>query len=125
MNTTALEAYLTIALELSQTAEDVPLATLFSKEDIAPLATLLAEEELFGFISDASEKFVDLYEHFSPVELAENFFLTRNGHGSGFLDDTPSGSDRKDDIAKALTDIAIAYGESQLFIGDDDKLHFE
>ena len=125
MNTTSLETYLKIALELSQTAEDVPLSALYTTKDIATTSVSLAEEELYGFISEASEMYTDLYDHFEPETIAILFYLTRNGHGSGFWDCVPSGSDRKDTIANELTEMASAYGSSELFIGDDDKLHFE
>ena len=49
---------------------------------------------------------------------AHDFWLTRNGHGAGFWDgDWPEPmSDRLDEAAKA-------FGEFDLYMGDDGKIH--
>lgn len=51
-------------------------------------------------------------------KIGHDFWLTRNGHGSGFFD-----GDYDDDIGEALTDIAQSFGEAYLYLGDDDKLY--
>lgn len=47
-----------------------------------------------------------------------DFFLTRNGHGAGFWD-----GDWPEPAATALTKLSKRFGESQIYVGDDGKLH--
>lgn len=47
-----------------------------------------------------------------------DFWLTRNGHGAGFWDRDYSGA-----IGDALTEASDAYGEVDLYIGDDGLIH--
>lgn len=51
-------------------------------------------------------------------DAAHDFWLTRNRHGAGFWD-----GDWADDVGKRLTAAAKAYGEVNLVIGDDGKIH--
>jgi hypothetical protein len=56
-----------------------------------------------------------------PVEeyAGHDFFLTRCGHGAGYWD-----GDWKEPAATKLTDLAKAFGEVWLTLGDDGKIHF-
>ncbi len=47
-----------------------------------------------------------------------HFWLTRNRHGTGFWD-----GDWPEPAATRLTDAAHAFGEYNLYIGDDGKIH--
>jgi hypothetical protein len=47
-----------------------------------------------------------------------DFWLTRNGHGCGFWD-----GDWSDEVEQVLTDAAHAYGETDLYIGDDGLIY--
>ena len=53
-------------------------------------------------------------------QAGHDFWLTRNGHGSGFWDgDWPMFGD-------ALTELSERFGECSLYVGDDDQLyHFD
>ena len=46
-----------------------------------------------------------------------NFWLTRNGHGSGFWDGDWG------DWGDELTDASKAFGECDLYVGDDGMLY--
>ena len=46
-----------------------------------------------------------------------DFWLTRNGHGAGFWDRGLG------EAGKKLTDAAHAFGECNLYLGDDDVIH--
>jgi hypothetical protein len=50
--------------------------------------------------------------------FAHDFWLTRNGHGTGFWD-----GDYPEPQANALTDIAHSFGECDLYVGDDGKIY--
>lgn len=48
-----------------------------------------------------------------------DFWLTRNGHGSGFWD-----GDWAEEVGTRLTDASHAFGECDLYVGDDGWLYF-
>ena len=51
-------------------------------------------------------------------EAGRDFWLTRNGHGAGFWD-----GDWDDRDAERLTSNCKAYGEFDLYVGDDGKVY--
>jgi hypothetical protein len=51
------------------------------------------------------------------TELGHNFWLTRNGHGTGFWDRGLG------DIGNELSNLAKSYGTSDAYIGDDGKVY--
>ncbi len=53
-----------------------------------------------------------------PDQAGHDFWLTRNGHGAGFWD-----GDWPEEIGKKLTAAAKKFGETDLYVGDDGKLH--
>lgn len=50
--------------------------------------------------------------------IPHDFWLTRNHHGAGFWD-----GDYPEPLATQLTDLAHAFGECDLYVGDDNKFH--
>lgn len=53
-------------------------------------------------------------------QLGHDFWLTRNGHGTGFWDrDTGTEAARE-----ALTELAHVFGEADAYVGDDGLSHF-
>lgn len=50
-------------------------------------------------------------------DAGHDFWLTRNRHGAGFWD-----GDWSPEVGKRLTDAAQAFGEVDLYIGDDGKI---
>jgi len=52
------------------------------------------------------------------VKLAGyDFWLSRNGHGAGFFDGD------WDEVGDKLQAIAAAYGEFNLYVGDDNQIY--
>jgi hypothetical protein len=47
-----------------------------------------------------------------------HFWLTRNGHGSGFWN-----GDWPEDAGDRLTEASHKYGEFHLYVGDDGRVH--
>jgi hypothetical protein len=47
-----------------------------------------------------------------------DFWLTRNGHGAGFWD-----GDYEEEMGQRLTESSKRFGECNLYIGDDGKVH--
>ena len=61
-----------------------------------------------------------LDEHDDPTMGAHDFWLTRNGHGAGFWDgDWPIYGD----ALTAMVGWRTAFGEVNLYIGDDQKVY--
>lgn len=61
--------------------------------------------------------------HYEMIEsdlsrAGHDFWLTRNGHGAGFWD-----GDWPKETEDILTDAAHAFGEADLYIGDDDLIY--
>lgn len=55
----------------------------------------------------------------NEARAGHDFWLTRNGHGVGFLDrDELSEADQK-----RLTEASKEFGECYLYVGDDGKLY--
>lgn len=59
----------------------------------------------------------------SDEKNGQNFWLNRNGHGSGFWDDKPHAIDGMDEMADRLSDACKACGECNLYVGDDGKIY--
>ena len=82
----------------------------------------IADETMDVMIKDC-EKFQseNCEDISSDLSLAgHDFWLTRNGHGSGFWD-----GDWDDEIGKRLTKSSETYGEFTLYVGDDGKIYGE
>lgn len=91
-----------------------PLDANYSVDDCAPETIQRAERDCAAFQEKAGDL---LSEHFDPTMGARDFWLTRNGHGAGFWDgDWPEGGER-------LTEISEAFGECNLYVGDDGLIY--
>ena len=64
-------------------------------------------------------KYEELYDRgdWSDDEAGHDFWLTRNGHGTGFWD-RGYGNEEKEEIGKQLTQAAKSYGTFDLYLGD-------
>jgi len=86
----------------------------------------LSEEALKAMLDDAdrfqeenAELLARAYSEdgMDAAHQGHDFWLTRNGHGAGYWDgDYPTTGDE-------LTEAAEAFGESNLYIGDDRQIH--
>jgi hypothetical protein len=82
----------------------------------------LAEDTLREIIEDCENFRTEVAEiitagGFDAKTVAHNFWLTRNGHGAGFWD---GGFGKHGD---ALTKAAKAYGDTDLYVGDDGLIY--
>lgn len=91
-----------------------PLDANFSLEDFAPEAIETAIKECREFRAYCTEHGLE----WSDDELAgHDFWLNRNGHGTGFWDrDMGEMGDR-------LSDACKSFGESNCYVGDDGKVY--
>lgn len=79
----------------------------------------LASEALAEAIKDCAAFQKANFELYSDSETAgHDFWLTRNGHGCGFWD-----GDYPEPQASKLTEASKAYGEVNLYVGDDGIIY--
>ena len=121
------QAYIEAALWSSHDESDEsggePFDANYSAEDIAP-------DTLQEMIQDCAKFQADNAEHIQDENLlrqskfsadgaaGHDFWLTRNGHGAGFWD-----VDWEEPAATALDAASEAFGEYDLELGDDGKIH--
>lgn len=108
---TCAQQYLETALWSSTDEDGAPLDDQFDVSDFAPEAIRQAEKDCLDFLS--TNDVGDLDEG----DVGHNFWLTRNHHGAGFWDRGLGA------LGDRLTKAAHAYGECDIYLGDDGKLH--
>jgi hypothetical protein len=106
-------AYIEAALWSSHDNEE-PLDSKFGKEDIDPGTLTNMEEDCAEFMR-RNEK--DLEEWGDDTQAGHDFWLTRNCHGVGFWDRGRS------QLGERLAKEAKRFGEFNLYVGKDGKVH--
>ena len=112
------DAYITCALwsstdNLTDSGGD-PLDKKYTVEDIEQTTLARIEKDCRDF----QTKYSELYTSggWSDEQAGHDFWLTRNGHGSGFTD---RGYDYdQEEIGEQLKKAAKTYGEFNLYLGD-------
>lgn len=90
----------------------------FTREDIEPNSLIQAYLDIKNFITTAgSEAILEALNENDKFQLGMDFWLTRNRHGAGFFDHSY-------EHEQQLTTAAQNLKEVDLYIGDDNKLHF-
>lgn len=114
-----LRGYLITALWSSTDDEGNPLDRDFAITSISTESLLSAWAECSRFIRECETDLI----HLDDERNGHNFWLTRNCHGSGFWDECVD--DESAELAmQQLTRASDAFSEVDLYIGDDQKLHF-
>ena len=104
--------YMVTALWASIDDNGDPLDAKYDVENIAPKAI----EEM---VKDCAQFQEMNHQHYTnPGTAGHDFWLTRNRHGAGFWD-----GDYPEPEATLLTDAAHAFGECDLYVGDDGQLY--
>lgn len=70
-------------------------------------------KEIISDCKDFQEQAHELIEG-HEIQASHDFYLTRNGHGSGFWD-----GDWPEEDGEKLTEISKSYGAHQAFLADD------
>jgi hypothetical protein len=122
-------AYLECAL-WSSTNEDGDSEFIdgkYSLDDLSPKAVQQAKDDCGRFATDNGQSFFGAYmilwngSHGDfEGRMGHCFWLSRNGHGSGYFDERP-----KNAVWDKLQNAARDFGETNLVVGDDGKLYFE
>jgi hypothetical protein len=123
----AYDAYITCAL-WSSTCEDadddfVAMDSHYEADDVAVESRLHMLRDVADFVADNLDDIAETpeYQEGSYVESAStvghDLWLTRNGHGTGFWDRGLG------ELGTRLTCAAHAMGASELYVGDDGRVH--
>lgn len=97
-----------------------PVDANYDYDDLSEAAILRAESDcaefqrLHGVPEYGDRRYTD------NEKAGHDFWLTRNGHGTGFWD-----RGLLDEVGKRFTDAAKAFGQTDLVCGGDGKLHLE
>jgi hypothetical protein len=92
-----------------------PMDENFGVEDVSSEALQEIEDDCHGFVTIAWD--MDGADGLSAEDMGHNFALTRNRHGAGFWDKGLG------ELGAELTEWAHTFGEQDLYVGDDGKLH--
>ena len=118
------QAYVTALIDLGvdvgNDGELFELAERFDLSDVATETWARCERDVRDFLADNGDTLeaTDYWGGWDgAVSAGYDFALTRNGHGVGFWDRGEG------DIGEALTKSAKAYGEVDMYVGDDGKLY--
>jgi hypothetical protein len=98
-----------------------PLEDSFTLEDISEETLEEQKAQCEDFLSDpAVSEFFDILSDEGIRLAGHDFWLTRNRHGAGFWD-----GDWPESWGDRLTERSHAYGEVDLYVGDDGLIYGE
>lgn len=117
---TFLNAYITCALWSSTDGDGEPLDANYSVTDLSPLAVASMAEDCAAFQRDNAKMLATC--GLSDERAGHDFWLTRNGHGSGFWDEYFDESEQAA-ACEVLSEACALVGSSDLYVGDDGQLY--
>lgn len=103
-------------------SSEPPADENYDVDDLAPefIAKIKADcadfQKRFGKRIEAHERVSGQYTN--QQMAGHDFLLTREGHGCGFWD-----GDWEEEFGRELTEACKKYGEVNMYVGDDGKLH--
>lgn len=114
------KSYLIAALWSSTGDDNEPLDSKFALKNIDVDNLLQVKKDCVDFQNNNASLLNKAYEKpgYTNESAGHDFWLTRNGHGAGFWDRD------LENTGKQLTEAAKALKESDIYVGDDGKLHF-
>jgi hypothetical protein len=90
-----------------------PLDANYGSADITAESQAKMREDCDAFVAANAHDLASVDDE----QAGHDFWLTRNGHGAGFWDRGLGA------LGDRLTDAAHAFGECDLYVGDDGRLH--
>lgn len=109
-----VDAYIAAGLWTGLTDDGEPLDSAgYDGDSLTDEALASIEEDCRAFVTD---NWVDL-AGMTASQAGHDFLLTRDGHGTGYWD---RGLGNRGD---RLTAASKPYGESGLYVGDDNQIH--
>jgi len=104
--TDALRQYISTALWSSADLDGEPIETNYTADDIEPISLARMESDLGKILFIVHKLLPDI----DDTDVAHDFWLSRNGHGSGFFD----GFKQYGRYCDVLQEIAHLFGEQSL-----------
>jgi len=115
-------SYIETALWSSCDDKDVPLDSNYGIEEIAEECLKQMVDDCKAFQETNAEwinrEHCKKYDYTPAIRAGHDFWLTRCGHGAGFWD-----GDWSDEADKAMTTCSKAYGNVDLYVGNDGKIY--
>ena len=109
--------YLIAALWTESDDDEIPLENNYELDSFADCALQKAKEDCGSFVKENAE---NLAQAGSDEQNGHDFWLTRNGHGTGFWDRDYG------KLGDKLTEACCSkFKEIYLYVGDDGKLYFD
>jgi hypothetical protein len=128
------DAYIKAALwsttDESDDSGGEPLDKNYGPGDIATDTTAAMKRDCEKFYDEQEESWAELEYRkgtqesmvqlgLSDEQAGRDFWLSRNGHGSGFFDE----DDLSENMQKRLQSAAKKFGTFDLYVGDDGQIH--
>jgi len=113
-----LKHYVIAALWSSTDDDGDALDSLYSFDDVDSNTLTKMRVDIAKFINENDEAIKE--SGMTDEQLGHDLWLTRNGHGAGFWD---RGYEKE--IGDKLSDAARAMKGTDLYVGDDNKVHAE
>ena len=107
------DQYLETALWSELDDDDEPLDGTYSADDIAVSSLAEMRSDCADFVTANTDDLADI----DAAQAGHDFWLTRNGHGTGFWDRGLGA------IGDRLASAAKVYGTQGLTVGDDGQLY--
>lgn len=109
-----LDAYIYAALWLLDDDTRTPFGGTYTAKDFYADVTCQMIEDCAAFLAEA-----DIPDNLLP-QAGHDFWLTRNGHGTGFWDRPDVYGEEK---ARELSALAETFGVVDLYVGDDGRIY--
>ncbi len=102
-----------------------PLDANYSLDDFAPEAIASALQDCEQFQKDNEKDLATAYasDFLDTDRAGHNYWLNRNGHGSGFWDEYSGHDADLHATFERLSEASKANGSLYVYVGDDEKLH--
>ena len=113
-HTVFLDAYIDAAFWTSYDDNEMPFDGVYCVGDISGEAMDKMIEDCAAFLAK-----VDIPDNLLP-QAGHDFWLTRNGHGTGFWDRPEVYGEEK---ARELSALAETFGVVDLYVGDDGRIY--
>lgn len=107
-----VRGYIVCALWSSVDYDDVSLDRDYTPEDLSRDARNVSISDCKAFMN----AHWDIVQKYSAEHVGHDFWLSRNGHGSGFFDGDG-------DDYRSLQPMAKTYGSVYLYVTDDNKIN--
>lgn len=100
-----------------ENGDDTPMDQLDA--ELTPEAKERMHNDCRDFLAYLDAEGIDATELWTDEQLGHDFWLTRNGHGTGFWD---RGHGM---LGDRLTQAAKTHGSADLYVGDDGLIHHQ